>query len=108
MSALELYKLLLQENPKLNKTTVYRNLEKLQIAKSVQSFKLADGICYYEQVQDEHLHFSCDQCKLVECLNEHALFELASNVSNSIARRGLNVRKTDLFLNGLCRNCQVI
>ncbi len=73
ISVVELVKKLHQE---MNKTTVYRILERLEEDGILHSFMDKDGIKWYAQCSDcsvghhsdSHPHFQCRECGKVECL----------------------------------------
>lgn len=74
ISAIELVKRL---NKKLNKTTIYRVLEKLEDDGVLHSFLSKKGIRWYakcigcsdKQHIDVHPHFQCLSCGKMDCLN---------------------------------------
>ena len=74
ISTIELIKRL---NSKLNKTTKYRVLEKLENDGILHSFRDQDGVKWYAMCrncsklkhEDRHPHFECIDCGKIDCLN---------------------------------------
>jgi len=89
---------------KLNKTTVYRILERLEQDGAIHSFNGKDSLKWYAKCVgcsanhhlDKHPHFQCTKCDKVECL---ALDIEIPNIKNH------KVDSTDILLVGLCEVC---
>ena len=88
----------------MNKTTVYRILDRLEQEGLIHSFTGKEGLKWYakcstctsEQHADFHPHFQCKTCGTVECL------------SIDIAIPKISDRKIDsaeIMLQGICPNC---
>ena len=66
-----------QLGQKMNKTTVYRILQRLEGSGKLHSFTGKDGLKWYAKCKeyttdkdlDTHPHFQCRLCGKVECLN---------------------------------------
>jgi Fur family ferric uptake transcriptional regulator len=89
---------------KMNKTTVYRILEKLEDQGTLHSFLGKDGLKWYAKCDgcsssqhiDSHPHFQCQGCGKTECIS--------SNVSVPIIPNH-KVNFAELLLTGLCEVC---
>ncbi|SFD03776.1 Fur family transcriptional regulator [Algibacter pectinivorans] len=101
ISAIELIKRL---SAKVNKTTVYRVLDKLEDDGVVHSFLDKSGIkwyakcnsCTHAQHFDSHPHFQCLNCGKVDCLEiEVAL----PNIPNR------QVEVSQILIQGNCESC---
>lgn len=101
ISVAELVKLLASE---MNKTTVYRILDKLMDDGVIHSFIGKGGLKWYAKCQDcscdthndVHPHFQCKECGEVECLP----------VSFSIPSvNGYKIDSASLLMVGKCANC---
>lgn len=92
---------------KVNKTTVYRALERLEDDGLVHSFLDRDGIKRYAICQDcnkdshvhDHPHFQCTNCGKVDCLEEASV--------NIPKISGRTIHKTDVLLQGICETCSI-
>jgi len=91
-------------NQEMNKTTVYRILERLEDDGILHSFKGKDGLQWYarcqgcstEQHKDLHPHFQCYDCGKTECLS--------LGLSIPIVPKH-KVDRAELLLIGLCEDC---
>ncbi|WP_299890054.1 Fur family transcriptional regulator [uncultured Lacinutrix sp.] len=90
----------------LNKTTVYRVLDKLEEDKVLHSFLGKNGHKWYAKCngcsvsghQDSHPHFQCSDCGKVDCLSTDVLIP-------KIPNRKVDV--SQVLLQGKCEECYV-
>ena len=91
----------------MNKTTVYRILEKLEDDGILHSFLAKDGLKWYAKCRgcsstthhDVHPHFQCLECGKVDCLKMN--FSIPE-----IANRKVEV--SQVLLQGKCEECYLI
>jgi Fur family ferric uptake transcriptional regulator len=89
---------------KMNKTTIYRVLEKLEDDGFLHSFLGKNGHKWYAKCSgcsstkhhDVHPHFQCSDCGKVECLSTDILIP-------TIPNRTVNV--SQILLQGTCEDC---
>ncbi|WP_442264890.1 Fur family transcriptional regulator [Tenacibaculum sp. ZS6-P6] len=102
ISAVDLVERLKKE---MNKTTVYRALDRLEDEGIVHSFIGKNGLKWYAKCKssctsdhhnDVHPHFECTNCKKVTCLS---IDVTVPNIPN------YNINKAAVFLTGVCNNC---
>ncbi len=101
ISVVDLVKLLKSQ---MNKTTVYRILDKLMDDGIVHSFIGKGGLKWYAKCQDcscethndLHPHFQCKTCGEVECLSVSFALPPISDYK---------VESANLFMVGVCCNC---
>ena len=102
--ALSVVELVERHQPDMNKTTVYRILDRLEDEGLLHSFIGKDGLKWYakchncstEKYSDTHPHFQCNTCGKMECL------------SGSVALPnilGHKIEKAELLLFGQCKDC---
>lgn len=93
-----------QLKDEMNKTTVYRILDRLEDEGLIHSFSSADGLKWYAKCQgcssgkhnDVHPHFECTSCKKVTCLSvEVSIPKIENHTITSAA----------VFLTGVCATC---
>lgn len=90
----------------MNKTTVYRTLERMEDEGIIHSFKGKDGLQWYAkchgcqptQHSDLHPHFQCSDCGKTECLD---IIISMPQVPNH------KVEAAQVLLIGQCANCMV-
>lgn len=103
-AALSAIDLVEQLKAKMNKTTVYRILERLEDEGMLHSFKGKDGLQWYarcngcssDQHSDLHPHFQCRNCGKTECLD----IELSVP---SVPQHKID--SAELLLLGHCEDC---
>lgn len=98
-------KLLLKKlENQVNKTTVYRLLEKLVEDDVLYSFVGVDGVSWYARCRScsagsncrSHPHFQCVSCNQVRCLQGEFSFPVPSDV---------RVTDAQILMTGYCGNC---
>ena len=87
-----------------NRVTIYRVLDKLVADGVIHKIIDVDGVSKYaacksctEHHQHDHIHFSCQKCKSLTCLEE-------TNLSYNLPG-GYNVSEANFTLSGLCPAC---
>ncbi len=96
------------QNIKPNKTTIYRNLDKLQKDGTINKVILSDQKQFWEivhnQTQNNHQHFHliCNICTKIECQ------ELPNFPNFNLSNLGFKIQKTEINLFGLCQDCVII
>lgn len=88
----------------MNKTTVYRILDRLEEGRIVYSFHGKDGVKWYikcsdcssHQHTDTHPHFQCNDCGTVVCLPIDIRIPDIPN---------LQVSSAEIMLAGICPKC---
>ena len=89
---------------KMNKSTIYRILHKLEDDKIIHSFVGLNGLKWYAKCShssyknhnDNHPHFQCEECNEVRCL---------SNFTNRPELIGTQFHVKNILLSGLCSQC---
>lgn len=86
--------------PTFNKTTLYRELERLTLAGLVRKEELGLGKSYYELNDfDHHHHFVCEKCGKIEKI------ELKRCIDFELVPKRYKVRDHSLKLYGSCQLC---
>ncbi len=88
----------------MNKTTVYRILERLEDEGTLHSFIGKDGLTWYAKCNgcsssnhiDAHPHFQCNSCGKTECLSIDIQIPTIPNHQ---------VETAELLLQGKCSDC---
>ena len=103
-SALSVVQLVENLNAHMNKTTVYRILDRLEQDGIIHSFLGNNGLKWYAKCSectsdhhsDTHPHFQCNDCGKVECLT------IDVNIPQ-IPNREVEV--SQILIQGKCENC---
>lgn len=93
----------------VNKTTVYRNLDKLTEKGQLIKHKsmISDGFVYQSVDEEnhcaEHIHFQCCKCGSVIHLSDKKTVNYLESLSKSL---GLEIDLSQSSLNGICSKCR--
>ncbi len=105
----ELSAYLADKGVSVNKTTVYRNLEKLTEKGQLIKHKsmISEGFVYQlaeeEQHCEEHIHFQCCKCGSVIHLSDEKTSEYLKSLSQDL---GVQIDLNLSSLNGICSKCR--
>lgn len=103
-NAISVVDLIEQLQGSMNKTTIYRILERLDQDAVLHSFLGQDGVKWYAKCHeckanhhnDVHPHFQCDSCGITECL------EVEVMVPQSTPH---NIKSAQVLYTGVCDKC---
>ncbi len=93
----------------VNKTTVYRNLDKMTEKGQLVKYKsaISDGFVYQLAEEkhncDEHIHFQCRKCGSLIHLDDEKTSEYLKSISSEL---GLEIDLNSSSLNGICQKCR--
>lgn len=105
----ELSAFLKEHGVNVNKTTVYRNLDKMTESGKLIKHKsmLSEGFIYQSAEEEkhcaEHIHFQCCKCGSVIHLSDDKTSEYLKSISEEL---GLHINLTLSSLNGICQKCR--
>ena len=88
----------------INKSTVYRMLQKLEEDGVIHSFQTMDQIRFYalckgcssDRHVDSHAHFQCTSCKRVSCVSEEIVLPTPGRA---------RITSAQVLLTGQCESC---
>ncbi len=107
IAAADIYEHLREHECDVNKTTVYRNLDKLEAEGVLKKYKLPDeAISYYRYVDpscNHHLHMQCKRCGKIFHLNCEFMDEITEHL---LKDHGFLLDCSDSLLVGLCEDCR--
>ena len=90
----------------VNKTTVYRELETLEMLSIVKSVKLEDRKQYFElATRDHHHHFVCVECEEIEDVHLDEC-DLERQEELLARKNGFSVFRHSIEFFGLCKLCR--
>lgn len=103
-AAISVVELVNRLNHKMNKTTVYRILERLEDDGTLHSFVGKDGLKWYARCKkctpshhmDAHPHFQCRICGKTECLTIDIAIPVIPNYK---------IESVGFLLTGSCEDC---
>lgn len=107
ISAEEVLDALRQRGLEVNKTTVYRNLERMVEDGSVHKFSSEDGKRAFYQLSEgtcsDHLHLQCSVCGKVEHLDCDFMKSFEEHVRRE---HGFSLSCKGSIIYGVCKACQ--
>lgn len=109
LDAERLYKMAKQEDPKLNRVTVYRTLKMLKETGLVDELDLmhysGDQHYYETRMKQEHAHIICLRCGKVEEFFGDPLRKLRSQIESHL---GFQILLARTEVGGYCAHCRVL
>lgn len=108
VSAKNIYNFFEQQNCKINMSTIYRNLERLEKEGTIIKYMSEDGktaLYQYEthKKANEHLHLQCLKCGKVVHLDCHFMDEISDHVSE---HHGFDIQCKNSIIYGVCKECK--
>ncbi len=88
-----------------NKTTLYRQMEKLLENNIVESISLKNTVVHYEKKSSHHHHFICSTCKNITCIEDENFECAARSLEKSLEKNGFLVKNHNFSLEGKCQKC---
>lgn len=104
MSINEIYHRVVEQLPKIAKSTIYRNIDTLLSQNLIDKYHLNDSEVFYRIKADsnEHKHFViCDDCKKIFDLPSCPIHE----IENTMEEEGFIIKEHQIQITGVCKNC---
>lgn len=101
LSAMELLEKMTARRKQVNKTTVYRSLEKLLTKGHICRHSLGSDTLYYELRSDHHDHAVCESC------GETSPIACQEKIEKSRLAKGFTPLHHHLTVFGLCKKCSL-
>jgi Fe2+ or Zn2+ uptake regulation protein len=90
----------------VNKTTVYRNIEKLLLQNKIKEVNILPHITHYESADlPHHHHLTCRDCGEVREIETRELEDSMQKLEKKMMRIGFAVEQHNLEFYGLCQDC---
>ncbi|WP_428739942.1 Fur family transcriptional regulator [Sulfurimonas sp.] len=97
----KLYDILLSKFNSISLATIYKNINLMIESAFIQEVKIPKAKSVYELTKETHSHMACEKCGHVEDIT----IDL-STITNLDAKTDFQIKKVDVVLSGLCKNCQ--
>ena|SRR3989344_2425560 len=104
VSAEEIISFLRSKQLGTNKTTVYRIISSLYENGLIDRIELGEGKFRYEAKKEDHHHFICEHCGLIEDISDCDVPEFENEIQK---KHKFLVKRHSLEFFGLCKNCQL-
>jgi len=106
LSAGEVMMTLLKQGISVNKTSVYRELQFLELQGVVKTVLLSAEEARYERAGDHHHHVVCRKCNAVEDIHAESVEEALDKAESNIGRTSkFSEVSHSLEFFGVCRRC---
>jgi Fur family transcriptional regulator, ferric uptake regulator len=103
LSVPEILSLSTKEGSSVNKTTLYRELERLTLLGGLQKVQLSAERVSYELATHHHHHFVCEGCQSVQkVIFSETVFQA---VERALQKTGNHVTRHTLEFFGVCSGC---
>ncbi len=99
----ELYVIVREKLPQISLGTVYRNLEQLSTAGTIQKLELTGKQKRFDGEVNRHYHIRCTKCDCVEDIPDSEMIEVDRKLSEMI--KIMEFEGYRLELNGKCSKC---
>lgn len=103
-TAEKIYNLVVKEETKISKSTVYRNINILVEQGVIQKITMATGPDRYDYLHGEHYHAICGVCGEVFdfCYN----FEKEKVIKSIKQQTNMNIDVNSITVHGICGKCK--
>lgn len=110
LSASDILGKIRKNNPKVNKTTIYRQLESLTKQHILEEVDFQEGQKRYELAHEDHHHHHhhliCTECKMIEHIEvENIEKELSKSSEEFRKLKNFHITSHTLEFFGVCQNC---
>lgn len=102
LSIEKLYDILLQKFSSISLATIYKNINIMIDSAFIQEVKIPNAKSVYELTKAAHSHLVCEKCGMVEDIS----LDLKAIESLDLKDTNFAIKKVDLVLSGVCKNCQ--
>lgn len=104
LSINEIYSRLVNQLPRIAKSTIYRNIDSLLSQDLIEKYHLNDSEVFYRIKADrsEHRHYViCEDCKKIFDLPSCPIHAL----ENAMEEEGFIIRDHQIQISGICKSC---
>ena len=103
-TAEEIYKLVLEKEPQISKSTVYRNINILEKKKKIRKLNMTVGPDRYDYLYKEHSHAICEKCgKIFDFYYDIDKDKISNELLKQIEK---NIDINSIIIYGICEDCK--
>jgi len=96
------YDIFLKNFSSISLATIYKNINIMIESAFIQEVKLPNAKSVYELTKEAHSHLVCEKCGAVQ----DTYIDLSSIKELQVENFDFKIKKADLVLSGVCKNCQ--
>lgn len=83
----------------IDPSTIYRNIKRFVEDGVLKEVQIGKGERTYEKVTEDHEHFICRRCRVVQELS------IGKEILAVVIPRGVDINICDLTISGVCTSC---
>ena len=103
-TAEEIYKLVLEKEPQISKSTVYRNINILVNLGKIRKLNMTVGPDRYDYLYKEHSHAICEKCgKIFDFYYDIDKDKISNELLKQIEK---NIDINSIIIYGICEDCK--
>ena len=103
-TAEEIYNLVIEKEPRISKSTVYRNINILVEQELIQKIVMATGPDRYDYEGQTHQHAICEVCaKVFDYFYDFETLKIAKSLKK---QTGIDLDVNSIKVYGICENCK--
>ena len=103
-TAEEIYKLVLEKEPQISKSTVYRNINILVDLEKIRKLNMTVGPDRYDYLYKEHSHAICEKCgKIFDFYYDIDKDKISNELLKQIEK---NIDINSIIIYGICEDCK--
>ena len=103
-TAEEIYILVTKKEPKISRSTVYRNINILVEKGIIEKITIATEPDRYDYLYEEHYHAICKVCG--KAFDFYYKFEKDNLISNIKKQTNVDIDINSITINGICEKCK--
>ena len=103
-TAEEIYNLVIEKEPQISKSTVYRNINILVESGKIERLKMVIGPDRYDYLYEKHSHIICEKCGQV--FDFYYNFDDEKISKEVLKQVGKNIDINSIRIYGICENCK--
>ena len=100
----EIYNMVIKKEPKISKSTVYRNINILVEQCAIQRIMMATGPDRYDYLHKEHYHAVCEVCGKV--FDFYYNFEKEKIIESIKQQANIDIDVNSITICGICEKCK--
>jgi len=102
----QILSILKEKNLSPNKTTIYRQIQKLQEMGLLTAVTLNNEIAFFEFTTHHHHHLYCIKCTKISCLEDPQIEDHIHKLEKKVTKENWTVLQHEFSFSGICPNCK--
>lgn len=100
----QIYKMLIEKDKKISRSTVYRNINILIENKIIKKITMQNGPDRYDYIHKSHNHVICEKCgKIYDFYYDFDTEKISEDLK---AQTGIKIQVDGITINGICNDCK--